>query len=400
MENKRAKKRQYLNPKQPPDPLTIYFQPQTMRECLEELDKHIPQEAKEEMLRLPDRSEMIRYHRDIGTFIRSRWGLWRYSPLALAMNRRGIWFADDMSHAILEYYYDWLQSNHESWQKFDAMPEGEYHFQFDGYTVSTIAGYAEGHLQYQGEKEQQISALISEVHRPGAEGVQNRANFRNREGKGGQGIGYGCWEVDSPEITSESDYDEWKTRWEEANKRVLEGYVWAIWVAWERGAGYMPHETLIKIIDAQEAIFARQYSHEDFHEDWCKLVDKAMRDFSLLTASERLWYTVESLIIGVCNGGIIFPYINYGAEHIHETIADLITLGFPDVADLLKQVNLLFPNGEPSKDIDKRNEAVGAWDCEHDEFLEKCGTQFYARCDALEAALLLYIQQYFSKNRS
>jgi hypothetical protein len=125
-----------------------------------------------------------------------------------------------------------------------------------------------------------------------------------------------------------------------------------------------------------------------------------MSNFSSLTATERLWYTVESLIIGVCNGGIIFPYINSGAEHIHETIADLITLGFPDVADLLRQVNALFPNGEPSLDIDERNDAVGTWDEVHEEFLDKCDAQFFARCDALKAALLLYVQQYFSKNRS
>lgn len=130
-------------------------------------------------------------------------------------------------------------------------------YTFDGYTVRIIPGYAEDHLQYRGEKEQQLGALLSEVHRPEPEGSQNRANFRNRIGKGGQGIGYGCWAVESRELTEEPDYEEWKTQWEQANKRVLEGYVWAIWVAWERGAGYMPHEILIKIIDAQEAIFTQ-----------------------------------------------------------------------------------------------------------------------------------------------
>jgi hypothetical protein len=284
-------------------------------------------------------------------------------------------------------------------QKSNIMFPSEYNF--DGYTLRIIAGYAEGHLQYfQEETKQQLGALIAEVHRPEPEGIKNRANFRNREGKGGQGIGYGCWEVDSPEITDEPDYDEWKTRWEQANKRVLEGYVWAIWVAWERGAGYMPHETLMKIIDTQEAIFAKRYSQAGFHEDWCALVDKAMRDFSSLSGAERLWYTIESLIIGVCNGGIIFPYINSGAEHIHETIADLVTLGFPDIADLLKQVNALFPNAEPSQNIDERNDTVGAWNGEHDEFLEECDKEFFTRCDALKASLLLYVQHYFSKNRS
>ena len=270
---------------------------------------------------------------------------------------------------------------------------------FDGYKLGIIAGFAEGHLQYcQDEQKQQLGALLAEVHRSGAEGLQNRANFRNRVGKSGQGIGYGCWEVDSPEINNEPDYHGWKARWEQANKRVLEGYVWAIWLSWERDAGYMPHETLMNIIDTQEAIFAKRYSQADFHEQWCGLVDKAMRDFSSLSGTERLWYTVQSLIIGVCNGGIIFSYINSGAEHIHETIADLITLGFPDLADILTQINTLFPNGELSQDINERNDAVGSWDGEHDDLLGKCDIQFFARGNALEAALLLYVEQYFSKN--
>jgi hypothetical protein len=130
-------------------------------------------------------------------------------------------------------------------------------YTFDSYTLRIINGYAEGHLQYRGEKEQQIGALMSEVHRPEPKGSQNSANFRKREGKPGPGIGYGCWAVESCELTDEPDYEEWKTQWEQANMRPLEGYVWAIWTDWMQGAGYMPHETLMKIIDTQEAIFAQ-----------------------------------------------------------------------------------------------------------------------------------------------
>jgi hypothetical protein len=140
-------------------------------------------------------------------------------------------------------------------QKSNIMFPSEYNF--DGYTLLIIAGYAEGHLQYRGEKEQQLNALMSEVHRPEPAGSQNRANFRNRVEKPGPGIGYGCYVVENCELGDEKEYHEWKARWEQANMRPLEGYVWAVWTDWTHGAGYMPHETLMKIIDTQEAIFAQ-----------------------------------------------------------------------------------------------------------------------------------------------
>lgn len=130
----------------------------------------------------------------------------------------------------------------------------------------------------------------------------------------------------------------------------------------------------------------------DFQADWEKLVDKGENHYDSLSADERIWFTIQSLISAVDNGGIISHYYNYGADHNAETMADLNTLGFPHVADLLKEVNNLFPDGQPSLDIDERNEIISDWPEEYDALLTRINQKFYEVEDQLEKSLIQHIQ--------
>ncbi len=84
----------------------------------------------------------------------------------------------------------------------------------------------------------------------------------------------------------------------------------------------------------------------DFQSDWVELVSKAMSDYNSLSKNERIWFNVESLIGQVNNGGLISHYYNSGADNNKDAIEDLISLWLPNVADLLVEMNKLFPCGK------------------------------------------------------
>lgn len=131
----------------------------------------------------------------------------------------------------------------------------------------------------------------------------------------------------------------------------------------------------------------------DFHQDREKLFEKGLEDIDSLSADERIWFTIESLIGAVDNGGLISHYYNSDADYNQETIQDLHTLGFPDIADLLARVNTLFPGGQPSKDIEERNEVIDHWpEGKYDDLLDRLDKLFYEKEKALENRLLLHIE--------
>lgn len=131
----------------------------------------------------------------------------------------------------------------------------------------------------------------------------------------------------------------------------------------------------------------------NFQDEWEKLVTKGFTDFQSLTPDERIWFTIESLIGYVDNGGLISHYYNHGADRNKETIDDLETLGFSDIADLLKRINNWFPNGQPSTDVEERNRVISDWEGEeYDELLEDFDNQFYNREKELEDELIRHIE--------
>ena len=132
----------------------------------------------------------------------------------------------------------------------------------------------------------------------------------------------------------------------------------------------------------------------DFQDDWEKLVDNGFKDYNSLTADERIWFNVEALIGQVDNGGLISHYYNSGADRNKETIEDLTTLGFTNIADLLKQINSWFPNEQPSTDIEDRNEVISNWQQgKYDELLDAYDNKFYEKEKELENKLVQHIER-------
>ena len=82
-----------------------------------------------------------------------------------------------------------------------------------------------------------------------------------------------------------------------------------------------------------------------------------------------------------------------------ETIEDLIFLGFDDIANLLKEINQLFPNNQPSKDIDERNEVISNWPDEKYGFrLYEIDQIFFDRESELEQKLIQHIESKILSN--
>jgi hypothetical protein len=122
---------------------------------------------------------------------------------------------------------------------------------------------------------------------------------------------------------------------------------------------------------------------------WEKIVDIAIADYQSLTPEQRIWFNVELLSAG----GIVDHYVNSLAEHNQETIADLKTLGFPDVAEMLIKVNSFFKNGVPPLDIDERNDELASFNDEDNALLEALEKQFWARSKELDQTLLEFINK-------
>jgi len=130
-----------------------------------------------------------------------------------------------------------------------------------------------------------------------------------------------------------------------------------------------------------------------FHSTWNNIVTKALDDYDSLTRDERIWYNVQCYAAQFNNGGPVDFYVNYGAEHYRETMEDLVTLGFDDIANMIAQMNALFPGG-PSPDIEERNAVVSSWrddDYELSDMLERLNVEFGARDEELEQALVRHI---------
>jgi len=98
-----------------------------------------------------------------------------------------------------------------------------------------------------------------------------------------------------------------------------------------------------------------------FRAHWASLVAKAFADYGSLTRDERVWINTQSLSGQVDNGGLMSYDYNVGADYKQETIEDLQWLGFPEWAGLLIRIDGLFPGGQPSKDIEERNQVIATW---------------------------------------
>jgi hypothetical protein len=125
-------------------------------------------------------------------------------------------------------------------------------------------------------------------------------------------------------------------------------------------------------------------TREEAQPAWEKIVDLGFSDYTKMTREQRVWFNIEPLT----TDGLIDHYINHGAEYNIETMEDLEYLGFGDIADLMRQVNSYFPENKASFDIDERNEIIGKI---NEKFIDEIDDKFWDRCDELDEALLLHI---------
>lgn len=102
------------------DSINGLYIPQNLEECFLELNKILKPKDIEALKNLKDRNETILYHHGLGTWLRNNWRLWGGSRLQQYLKKKGLIHPDNMSATILEYYYDWLNEQHEKWKEFEA----------------------------------------------------------------------------------------------------------------------------------------------------------------------------------------------------------------------------------------------------------------------------------------
>ncbi|WCT11490.1 DMP19 family protein [Mucilaginibacter jinjuensis] len=130
-------------------------------------------------------------------------------------------------------------------------------------------------------------------------------------------------------------------------------------------------------------------TREELQSKWEEIVDKGFRNYESLSRAERVWFNLEPLT----TGGLFDQYMNYGAEHIEKTIEDLVYLGLDDIAELIRQMNMLFPDETPPKDIDKRNEVIQKWTMDQEKQMDFIDEKFWEKCENLEKTLLAFINK-------
>lgn len=132
----------------------------------------------------------------------------------------------------------------------------------------------------------------------------------------------------------------------------------------------------------------------DFRKSWDELVTKAFDRYDSLSKDERVWFNVQCLIDEVNNGGIAQFYFNHCGAWAAETIEDLLSLGFDDIAAILSKMNRLFPDDTPPADIEERNAVISAWpdDGRLDSIMRAWDEIIYAREVELEQRLIQHIK--------
>ncbi|MES2850668.1 MAG: DUF4375 domain-containing protein [Bacteroidota bacterium] len=130
-------------------------------------------------------------------------------------------------------------------------------------------------------------------------------------------------------------------------------------------------------------------TREDAQAAWEKIVDTGFSNYELLTEDQKVWFNIEPLTLG----GIIDHFINNGAEHNQDTIKALEFLGFNDIAELIRNVNALFTNGQPPADINDRNEQWDTWCDKYQSLLDEVDEKFWRRNKDLENSLMEHINR-------
>lgn len=123
---------------------------------------------------------------------------------------------------------------------------------------------------------------------------------------------------------------------------------------------------------------------------WGKIVDLAFSDYEKLTREQRVWFNIEPLT----TQGLWDHYMNLGADKNSDTIEDLEYLGFPSVANQLREFNLTyFPHGVPKRSS-LRQEAFDKFpEAQLEKDIEEMDEIFWGISDDIEESLLEHIHR-------
>jgi hypothetical protein len=101
------------------DTIDGFYIPKNLEECFLELNKLLKTKDIEEIKNLKSKEEMGMYHFGLGMWLRNNWSLWGGSRLQQYFIKKNIEHPDHMSGLILNYYYDWLNGEHDEWKEFE-----------------------------------------------------------------------------------------------------------------------------------------------------------------------------------------------------------------------------------------------------------------------------------------
>lgn len=118
-----ARQREELKKRMTAETIEGVYIPKNLGECFVELDKRLKEVDKKEMQALPQRSDMISYHLNLGMWMRNNWGLWGGSRLQKYFADRGISDPEEMSTVVLYHYHDWLNGKTEKWKDWEKNPK-------------------------------------------------------------------------------------------------------------------------------------------------------------------------------------------------------------------------------------------------------------------------------------
>ena len=102
------------------DTIDGVYIPRNIEDCFSQLDSILAFKNRRGIIAQPNRESMSKYHFGLGMWLRNNWGLWSGSRLERYFYARGVYHPDNMSGAILEYYYDYLHGVDSNWRAFDT----------------------------------------------------------------------------------------------------------------------------------------------------------------------------------------------------------------------------------------------------------------------------------------
>jgi hypothetical protein len=130
-------------------------------------------------------------------------------------------------------------------------------------------------------------------------------------------------------------------------------------------------------------------NREELQAAWEEIVDLGFSRYRHLNRTQRVWFNIEPLT----TDGLWDHYVNGGGKHNRETIEDLILLGFPNVAQLLRRLNKLFPPLILGS-VWRVSICINWWpDGKNETIIDEVEEEFWAIEPNLSEALLAYLNQ-------